>query len=130
MAKNTRIFSDIDLSFERHPVSKDIFAKYDDNAIKNSLKNLILTKHYERPFHSEIGSNVTALLFENASPAVSAIMRQTIIDVIDNFEPRVEIIEITVDMKPDQNEMTVRIVFKIRNTTRPITVEFTLDRTR
>lgn len=130
MAKNTRIFSDIDLSFERHPVSKDIFAKYDDNAIKNALKNLILTKHYERPFHSEIGSNVTALLFENASPAVSAIIRQTISDVIDNFEPRVELLDIVVDMKPDQNELLVRIVFKIRNTTRPITVEFTLDRTR
>lgn len=130
MAKNTRIFSDIDLSFERHPVSKDIFLKYDDNAIKNSLKNLILTKHYERPFHSEIGSNVTALLFENASPAVSAIMRQTIVDVVENFEPRVELIEVDVNMKPDQNEMTVRIIFKIRNTTRPITVEFTLDRTR
>lgn len=130
MAKNTRIFSDIDLSFEKHPVSKDIFAKYDDNAIKNALKNLILTKHYERPFHSEIGSNVTALLFENASPAVSAIIRQTISDVIDNFEPRVELLDIVVDMKPDQNELLVRIVFKIRNTTRPITVEFTLDRTR
>lgn len=130
MAKNTRIFSDIDLSFEKHPVSKDIFAKYDDNAIKNALKNLILTKHYERPFHSEIGSNVTALLFENASPAVSAIIRQTISDVIDNFEPRVEVLDIVVDMKPDQNELLVRIVFKIRNTTRPITVEFTLDRTR
>lgn len=130
MAKNTRLFSDIDLSFERHPVSKDIFAKYDDNAIKNSLKNLILTKHYERPFHSEIGSNVNALLFENASPAVTAITRQTIIDVIDNFEPRVEILNIDVEFVFDRNELLIRIVFKIRNTTRPITVEFTLDRTR
>lgn len=130
MAKNTRIFSDIDLSFERHPVSKDIFAKYDDNAIKNSLKNLIRTKHYERPFHSEIGSNVTALLFENASPGIIAIVRQTISDVIDNFEPRVEVLDIAVSMNDEQHELLIRITFRIRNTTRPITVEFTLDRTR
>lgn len=130
MAKNTRIFSDIDLSFERHPVSKDIFAKYDDNAIKNSVKNLILTKHYERPFHSEIGSNVTALLFEHASPGISAIVRQTVSDVIDNFEPRVEVLDIAVSTNDEQHELLIRITFRIRNTTRPITVEFTLDRTR
>lgn len=130
MAKNTRIFSDIDLSFEKHPVSKDIFAKYDDNAIKNALKNLILTKHYERPFHSEIGSNVNAMLFEPASPAATSIIRQTIIDVIQNFEPRVEVLNIETYMKPDAYELMVRITFKIRNTVRPITVEFTLDRTR
>lgn len=130
MAKNTRLFSDIDLSFEKHPSTKDIFAKYDDNAIKNAVKNLVLTKHYERPFHSEIGSNVNAMLFENANPATTVIVRQTIIDVIDNFEPRVEIIQIDTEASLDSNEMFVRIIFKIRNTQQPITVEFTLDRTR
>jgi phage baseplate assembly protein W len=130
MAKNTRLFSDIDLSFEKNPVTKDIFAKYDDNAIKNSVKNLILTKHYERPFHSEIGSNVNNMLFEHATPAIVAIARQEIIDVINNFEPRVEIIDVEAKFNTDANEMFVRIVFRIRNTQRPITVELTLDRTR
>lgn len=130
MAKNTRLFSDIDLSFEKHPSTKDIFAKYDDNAIKNAVKNLILTKHFERPFHSEIGSNVNALLFELASPAITAITRQNIIDVINNFEPRVVLLEIDVESSLDSNALFVRIVFRIRNTQRPIIVEFTLDRTR
>jgi phage baseplate assembly protein W len=130
MAKNTRLFSDVDLSFEKHPATKDIFAKYDDNAIKNSVKNLILTRHYERPFHSEIGSNVNNMLFELATPAVTAIARQEIIDVLNNFEPRAEIIEVEVKFNTDANEMFVRIVFRIRNTQRPITVELTLDRTR
>lgn len=130
MAKNTRLFSDLDLSFEKHPSTKDIFAKYDDNAVKNAVKNLILTKHFERPFHSEIGSNVNAMLFEPATPATTAIIRQNIIDVINNFEPRVEITQIDVESSPDSHDMFVRIIFKIRNTQRPITVEFTLDRTR
>lgn len=130
MAKNTRLFSDVDLSFEKHPATKDIFAKYDDNAIKNSVKNLILTRHYERPFHSEIGSNVNNMLFEIATPAVTAIARQEIIDVINNFEPRAEIIDVEVRFNTDAYEMFVRIVFRIRNTQRPITVELTLDRTR
>lgn len=130
MAKNTRLFSDIDLSFEKHPSTKDIFAKYDDNAIKNAVKNLVLTKHFERPFHSEIGSNVYAMLFEPSSPATTAIIRQNIIDVINNFEPRVELTQIDVESSLDSNEIFVRIIFKIRNTQRPITLEFTLDRTR
>jgi phage baseplate assembly protein W len=70
------------------------------------------------------------MLFEPASPAATSIIRQTIIDVIQNFEPRVEILNIETYMKPDAYELMVRITFKIRNTVRPITVEFTLDRTR
>lgn len=130
MAKNTRLFSDIDLSFQKHPATRDIFAKYDDNAIKNSIKNLILTRHYERPFHSEIGSNANNMLFELAYPAAAAIMRQEITDVINNFEPRVEILNVEVEFKEDSYEAFVRITFRVRNTQSPITVEFTLDRTR
>lgn len=130
MAKNTRLFSDIDLSFEKHPFTKDIFGKYDDNAVKSSIKNLILTRHYERPFHSEIGSNVTSLLFENSTPATTALTRQEIADVIANFEPRVEILDIDINYDTDSYNMNVTIIFKIRNTQRPITLEFTLDRTR
>ena len=130
MAKSTRLFSDIDLSFEKHPATRDIFAKYDDNAIKNSIKNLILTRHYERPFHSEIGSNVNNMLFELATPAITAIARQEIIDVVNNFEPRAEIIEVVTRFNTDANEMFVRIIFRIRNTQKPITIELTLDRTR
>lgn len=130
MAKNTRIFKDFDIGFTANPVTKDIYAKFDENAIKTSIKNLLLTRHYERPFHSEIGSNLSNLLFELASPATAAIARQEIFDVIENFEPRVEIIDINAEFSLDSYYMNITLQFKIRNTQKPITLEFTLDRTR
>lgn len=129
MAK-TRVFSDIDLSFTPHPATGDLVAKYDDSAIKNAVKNLVLTKHYERPFHSEIGSSVGGLLFEIPSPALAVVIKQEIQDVITNFEPRVRVLDIGVVFEPDRNSTSITIVFKIVNTERPITLQFTLDRTR
>jgi phage baseplate assembly protein W len=129
MAK-TRTFSDIDLSFNPHPATKDLVAKYDDAAIKTAVKNLILTTHYERPFHSELGSSVKGLLFEIASPALVAIIKQEIANVIQNFEPRVVLLDVQVQFSADENEITITVIFKIVNTERPITLQFTLDRTR
>ena len=126
----TRTFKDIDLTFNPHPSTGDLVAKYDEQAIKNAVKNLILTRHYERPFHSEIGSSVNSLLFELPSPGLVAILRNEITDVIRNFEPRVELLQVEVGFVPDNHYVEVSITFKIRNTTRPITVQFTLNRTR
>lgn len=127
---STRLFSDIDLSFTAHPVTKDILAKYDDNAIKNAVKNLVLTRHFERLFHSEIGSNVNNMMFENANPGVVMSIRDEIFDVINNFEPRVDLLEVDVKFSPDQHLVMVTIIFRIKNTVRPITLQFALERTR
>lgn len=126
----TRIFKDLDLSFTPHPSTGDLIAKYDDEAIKNSVKNLILTRHYERPFHSEIGSSVSALLFDNPNPGIVVLLEREIRDVINNFEPRVEIIDVVVSFVPDNLYISISITFKIRNTNRPIVVQFPLNRTR
>jgi phage baseplate assembly protein W len=130
MARNTRIFSDLDFNFTAHPVTKDIARRYDDNAIKAALKTLILTKNYERPFHSEIGSPVMALLFEPATPMLEATLRRAIIDVINNYEPRVEVIDVIVSLLEDENSVDITIEFKIVNTERPLTLDITLERTR
>ena len=130
MARNTRIFSDLDLNFTPHPVTADITLRYDDNAIKNSVKNLLLTRNFERPFHSEIGSPIRQLLFENPGPMFVAMMKRSIIDVINNFEPRVNVVDLQVDDSIDANEVFITLVFTIVNTQRPITLEFTLERTR
>ena len=130
MARNARIFSDLDLNFTAHPVTKDISRKYDDNAIKQSLRNLILTSNYERPFHSEIGSQVRSLLFESASPMLAVSMRKAIFDLVNNFEPRVDLIEVLVNFNPDENYLYLKIEFKIVNTERPITLDLVLERTR
>lgn len=130
MARNTRTFSDIDFNFTAHPVTGDIVRKYDEEAIKQSVKNLILTQNYERPFHSEIGSQLRGLLFEPATPMLAILLKRAITDTIINFEPRVKLIDVTVKLSPDTNSVNVTIEFSIINTVRPIQVTMTLKRTR
>jgi phage baseplate assembly protein W len=130
MARNTRTFSDIDLNFTAHPVTADIPRRYDENAIKTSLKNLILTSNYERPFHSEIGSPIKRLLFEPATPMLEALVQRAIVDVVNNFEPRVQLINVLVNLSPDANSLYVSIEFKIVNTERPMMLDLVLERTR
>jgi phage baseplate assembly protein W len=130
MARNTRLFTDIDLNFTAHPVTKDVTRRFDENAIKASVLNLLLTRNFERPFHSEIGSPIRALLFELPGPMFTVMMQRAIIDVINNFEPRVEIIDVRVNDASDNNAVYVTLEFKIVNTERPITLDLTLERTR
>lgn len=130
MARNTRNFSDLDLNFTAHPVTKDIVLRYDENAIKTSLKNLIMTSNFERPFHSEIGSPIKRLLFEPATPMLAVVMKRAIVDTVNNFEPRVELLDVDVYVGEDSNAIRVTIEFKIRNTERPLSLDIVLERTR
>ena len=130
MARNTRTFSDLDLNFTAHPVTKDIVRKYDEEAIKAAVKNLVLTQNYERPFHSEIGSQIRGLLFEPATPMLNVMLKRAITDTIINFEPRVRLDNVLVTISPDNNEVYVSIYFTIINTTRPVQVDLILTRTR
>jgi phage baseplate assembly protein W len=130
MARSTRLFSDIDLNFTAHPVTKDITRRFDENAIKASLRNLLLTRNFERPFHSEIGSPIRALMFELPGPMFDVMLQRAIIDVINNFEPRIEIIDVLINDASDLNAVYVTLEFKIVNTERPITLDLALERTR
>jgi len=130
MARSTRTFSDLDLNFGMHPVTRDVVLKYDDQAIKASVRNLVLTQNYERPFHSEIGSQIRGLLFENATPMLNIMLKRAITDTIVNFEPRVKLNDVVVTVSPDNNEVYVSIYFTIINTTRPLQVDLILTRTR
>jgi phage baseplate assembly protein W len=130
MARNTRTFSDIDLNFIANPVTGDISKKYDENAIKQSVKNLVMINHYEKPFHPEIGSQIYNLLFEPFTPLLQAMLQRAIINTINNFEPRVRLIDVEVTLNPDNNTVFCQITFRIVNTQRPITVDLTLKRTR
>ena len=130
MARNTRIFSDLDFNFTAHPVTGDVVRRYDENAVKSSLKNLILTRNFERPFHSEIGSPIRSLMFEPATPMLGVSLKRAIEDVITNFEPRVNLIDVNVRISPDTYSVYVTIEFTIVNTTAPITLDLTLERTR
>jgi len=130
MARITRTFSDLDLNFTKHPVTDDVTLKFDENAIKQSVKNLVYINHYEKPFHPEIGSEVRALLFEPFSPMLTHMMRQAITNTITNYEPRVRLIDVEVLASPDTNSLYVTIEFTIINTIRPITLNLVLERTR
>ena len=130
MPSSTRQFADLDLNFTPHPVTGDVGFKKDENAVKQAVKNLVLTQNFERPFHSEIGSSLRSLLFEPATPMTKEILRKTISDTITNFEPRVELIDVEIRYTLDDTAVDVRIVFKIRNTFTPIDVNLTLERTR
>ena len=130
MPSNTRQFTDLDLNFTPHPVTGDVGFKKDENAVKQAVKNLVLTQNFERPFHSEIGSSLRSLLFEPATPMTKEILRKTISDTITNFEPRVELIDVEIRYKLDDTAVDVRVIFKIVNTFTPIDVNITLERTR
>jgi len=130
MAKNTRIFSDLDFNFTLNPVTHDVTRRYDEDAVKTALKNLILTGNFERPFHSEIGSPIGKLLFEPATPMLGAMLKRAIGDTINSFEPRVNITDIVVVTNPDDYSIDVSVEFTIVNTTAPITLDLTLQRTR
>ena len=130
MARNIRIFSDLDFNFTAHPVNKDVSRRFDENAIRTSLKNLILTRNYERPFHSEIGSPIRSLMFEPATPMLGVMLRQAIFDVVNNFEPRVQLTQVDVTVSDENNAVYITIEFKIVNTERPLTLDLTLERTR
>lgn len=108
----------------------DLVKRFDENAIKASVKNLILTTNYERKFHPEIGSQVRGLLFEPATPMLGAVLERTIRQTIDNFEPRVSLDKVDCKVNPDNNSIDVSIYFTILNTQTPQFLNLVLERTR
>lgn len=129
MAKNI-VYTDLDLNFVAHPVTGDVSRKFNEDSIKQSIRNLVLTNHFERPFHSEIGTPIRGLLFDLSSPMLVILLKKSIRDVIENFEPRVELIDVQVGVRIDQNDVFVTIIFKIVNTDIPIQLDLILEKTR
>ena len=128
-------YSDLDLDFIAHPTSKDVVKKRGFDAIKRSIRNLVLTNFYDKPFRSYIGSNVQKILFDNINPFTAIFLRDAIEEVITNFEPRVKLREdvsngIDVNVSPDNNGYDVTISFTIINTGAPVTFSLFLERLR
>ena len=130
MSRNTRQFTDFSLAFNIHPSTADLVKKTDEEAIKASLRNLISTKNYERPFHPVIGCQIFSLLFENVNPITTEVMKKTIYQTIEKFEPRVTVVDVRVKQTPDENSLSVDIIFKIVNTDRPVTFNTVISRVR
>jgi phage baseplate assembly protein W len=128
--KVARTYKDLDLLFNIHPVKKDINKHTAEMAVINSVKNLILTNHYERPFQPDLGSNVSKLLFENMDAVTASSLEREITQVINNFESRVSIYRVAVIPDYDNNGFTVDMEFLINNQTDPIEITFFLERVR
>tara|TARA_B100001057_G_C22854929_1_gene952345 strand:+ start:926 stop:1351 length:426 start_codon:yes stop_codon:yes gene_type:complete len=125
-----RIYSDLDLDFTRNPVTSDVVKLTDVEAVKRSVKNLIQTNHYERPFHPEIGSDVRALLFENMTPLTALNLERKVVEVLVNFEPRAKIVDVVANADIDGNGYHLTISFYVVGIQSPVTVETFLQRLR
>lgn len=128
--RNAQIFKDINLSLARHPITGDIATLSNVEAVKRSVRNLVNTNFYERPFHPEIGSNVRSVLFEPVSPIVATVLERHIRDVIANFEPRAELVDVIVSDNSDANEYRVQIKFFIVNSSDIANMNIFLERLR
>lgn len=115
ISRNVRQYKDLDLFFDKKSVSKDIAKLTDIAAVKRSIRNLVLTNHYEKPFHPEIGSGVRDMLFEPMSALTAHVLTRKIEDVIENFEPRAKIIGVSAQPNLDRNEYQVTINFFVLN---------------
>jgi len=130
MATSTKLYSDLDFTFTRKPGTNDIALSYDAQAVIRSIRNLILTNHYERLFNPDLGSNVNAILFELISSASAESLKYEIKTLIENYEPRAIVKEVVVTPLPDKNAYNLYLSFFLENATLPTTLTLLLERTR
>ena len=113
--RSVRKYSDLDLFFGKKSPSNDVNKVTNIQAVKRSVRNLVLTNHYEKPFHPEIGSGIRGMLFELMTPLTAQILSKKIEDVIENFEPRARLISVRAIPNLDRNAYECRIEFYVVN---------------
>ena len=111
--RQSRAFKDISLSFKRHPVTNDILALTNEDAIKRSVRNLVETINEERFFNSLVGSRVRESLFEVPDNTIRATLKSQIENSILNFEPRVNLTDVIINHPNDTNDLEVIVVYDI-----------------
>jgi len=130
MATINKIYSDIDFTFTKKPVTADVALSYDAQAVSRSIRNLLNTQNYDRLFNPDLGSQITALLFENISPTVASTLEIMISNMIKTYEPRATPQSVNVSSLPEKNSYSVSITFYIENATLPTTTTILLERNR
>ena len=130
LSTHTRGWADLDLDFTKHPITKDVVRKTNVEAVKRSVRNLIRTNRYDRPFHPEIDGGVTRHLFSLTSAHTMHDIKTAVEQCLENYEPRVEVIDVSVTGDLDANGFHVSIFFKVINSPEPIEVSLFLERIR
>ena len=130
---DTYIYKDLSLFFTPNPVSGDVTMVTDVQDIKRSVRNLVMTNRFEKPFHPEVASHVRDLLFERFTPITFNLLRNRIETVLANYEPRVSVTDVEIDdsgQAMDNNELNVRIFFTLKNDPQIQSVDILLERVR
>ena len=124
------VYADFDTEFFPQPSKKDLTVFYNEDAVKRSIRNLLLTNRGDRLFNPYIGSSLSRNLFENIGPGTESAIQDAIKNTIENFEKRANLIQVIAAAVPELNTYTVRILFSIYNKEDPIVLDILLDRTR
>ena len=128
--RSSRIYKDLNLDFQQNTATKDIQKMLDVEAVKRSVRNLINLNHYDKPFHPEIGSNLSSMLFELITPQMSHAIQKEIGLLIGNFEKRAKLVQVTTKPQFDRNAYAATISFYVQNVPDRIIVESFLERLR
>lgn len=123
-------FSDFTTDFTISNAKKDLFRETNEEAVKTSIRNLLLTNRGNRLFNNTLGSDIRSLLFENPDPAVDQILADYITKTIENYEPRAGLISVNVNTEFDAQFIAVTIIFNIINKQEPVTLNVVLNRIR
>lgn len=129
VTSRNKLYSDIDLTFAKRS-SGDVYKKTDAAAVKQSIKNLLLTNLGEKPFNPYFGGGLSDLLFELADNDLDILLEDQITAAIENWEPRAKLISIVPNIQPDNNTARVKIVFQIISTSEEVVFETTVARLR
>jgi phage baseplate assembly protein W len=129
-ARNQELYTDFKTTFDVHPGSNDLIALRDEDAVKQSVINIIKTSRYERPFQPNFGCLITDLLFENQDFQTVRMARRVILDAIALYEPRAKVLSVVVSPTPDENGLEIAVVFSLINNQTPITLQLVLTKVR
>ena len=124
------VYSDFYSNFDLELVKKDLLSYKNEDSVKRSIRNILLTDRGERFFNPTFGSDIRKMLFENFSPATEQVVADLIKTAIGNHEPRANVIDVNVSGNPDQNSMYINIVVSVINKAEPVTLELILNRIR
>jgi len=130
ITKKQELYSDFFMNLDENPVSLDLARKTNEEAVKASIKNLLLTDKGERPYQPNLGCNIRQMLFDNVTPDSIITMREIIKETLESYEPRANIIGVDVTSSIDDNEVFITVVFKVINNSEPVTLVTSLTRVR
>lgn len=130
LTKQKEYYSDFSADFKKNPVTNDVSVIRNENAVKQSIRNLILTDRGERPFQPRIGSKVKQMLFENVNPFTMRMIETLAKETIMNYEPRANVIAVEATGSSITGSITLTILFTVINRSEPVTLDIILKRER